>query len=359
LSEKQSMTDIKKELDSTLYRKLNESFRKRLICHIGVDCGFFVEMNYMVNAMLYCLDHRIRFQLYSEDANFGTGVGWEEFFLPFCEEVHEPFHKKYNFHRLPSWRRILKSCSKLKSVGPVVWKLKSYIKTITGRLIAYRIYKEYVLFEQDVRIDTNRQYIIPELGINASYYELYGLLAKMVWKFQPVILHSKEVYIKMLSLPLQYDGIHIRGGDKETETELIGGQQIMKMLNPKDNSTVFILTDDYRHIQNLQANYPYVQFLTLCQPEERGYHHKDFCKQSPENRKDAIVRLIISVDLQLKCHSFVGSITTGPSVFVMKLRVDDPLVQAVDCPKEDLASSLSLTIDTRAAISKKFSEIFS
>ena len=91
------------KLDIGSYRRVNASFRKRMVYRIGVDCGFFVEMNYMVNAILYCLTHRIRFQLYSENANFGTGIGWTEYFLPFCEEVHEKFHKKYNFHRLPSW----------------------------------------------------------------------------------------------------------------------------------------------------------------------------------------------------------------------------------------------------------------
>jgi hypothetical protein len=56
-------------------------------------------------------------------------------------------------------------------------------------------------------------------------------------------------------------------------------------------------------------------------------------------------------DFLLNSRSFVGSITTGPSVFIMKLRVDDPHMQAVDCPQDRLASSLSQTIDARATIS--------
>ena len=100
--------------------------------------------------------------------------------------------------------------------------------------------------------------------------------------------------------------------------------------------------------------YPNIRLLTLCRPEERGYLHKAFSHKSPKSRQEAIVRLLISVDLLLHSRSFVGSITTGPSVFIMKLREDDPFVQAVDCPKTDLASSLSLTIDVRAAISKRF-----
>lgn len=85
-------------MDINEYRKINESFRRRLVYHVGKDCGFFVELNYMLNAMIYCLVLRIQFQIYSADANFGTGVGWMEYFQPFCQEVHEKYHATYNLY---------------------------------------------------------------------------------------------------------------------------------------------------------------------------------------------------------------------------------------------------------------------
>ena len=222
-----------------------------------------------------------------------------------------------------------------------------------GRLMAFWVYKAYVQFAQDVS-DPEQYYSIPELGINGSYYEAYRLLARMVWRLQPEILHYETIYKEKLALPSLYDGVHIRGGDKMMETTLISGKHIMEVLHPKTSACVFILTDDYRQYQELQANYPNIRLLTLCRPEERGYLHKAFSHKSPQSRQEAIIRLIISVDLLFGSRSFVGSITTGPSVFVMKQRVDDPFVQAVDCPKTDLASSLSLTIDVRAAISQRY-----
>ena len=219
--------------------------------------------------------------------------------------------------------------------------------------MAIGTYHEYVLFAQDVSEDPDKHYHIPELGINGSYYEAYGLLARMIWHLKPDVLHQEAIYKGKLAIPPLYDGIHIRGGDKITETTLIDGKHIMQVLNAQAGSCVFVLTDDYRKYQELQANYPHVRFQTLCQPEERGYLHKAFSQKSSQSRKESIVRLLISVNLLLHSRSFVGSITTGPSVFIMKQRVADPHVQAVDCPKEYLSSSLSLTIDLRAAISKK------
>ena len=67
-----------------------------MIFHLGIDAGFFTEYTYMLHAMLYCLQHKIQFKLYSDDANFGWEKGWTDCFVPFCEEVHEAFHHTYN-----------------------------------------------------------------------------------------------------------------------------------------------------------------------------------------------------------------------------------------------------------------------
>ena len=55
------------------YRQVNESFPRKLIWRVGQQAGFFAEYSAMLGAMIYCLDHRLQLQLYSADANFGTG----------------------------------------------------------------------------------------------------------------------------------------------------------------------------------------------------------------------------------------------------------------------------------------------
>lgn len=82
------------------YTKLNNSFKKKLVFRLGMEAGFFSEYNNMILAMLYCLEHKIKFTLYSKDANFGYNEGWNDYFLPFCEDVYHPVLKKYN-HRYP------------------------------------------------------------------------------------------------------------------------------------------------------------------------------------------------------------------------------------------------------------------
>ena len=340
-------------LNLTSYQQVNKSFNKRMVYRVGIDCGFFVEMNYMVDAMLYCLVHHIKFQLYSKDANFGTGVGWSEYFLPFCEEVHETFHHKYNYHKLPSWLNILRICKSQKSSGPVAWKIKKTIKTFIGRIVAYRTYGERILFAQDVPQNPVRWCCIPELGIDGDYLSTFNLLARMVWRLQPEILHKEETYKMNLSLPPIYSGVQIRGGDKASEAILIDGKTHIEKLNLHDDDSLFILTDDYRLFLQAKKDFPKLRLSTLCQENEKGYYHKMFCQEDSQSKKTAITRLIISVDLLLSSCTFVGSITTGPSVFIMKLRHNDPQVQAVDCSKQELPTALQLPLRARAIISSK------
>jgi hypothetical protein len=341
------------KLDLKAYQKVNESFGPRMVYRVGVDCGFFVEMNYMVNAMIYCLAHHIRFQLYSADANFGTGVGWTEYFRPFCEEVHESFHQKYNFHRLPSWRRVLELCRSQRSLGPAAWKIKKTVNTFIGRVVSYRAYGEKVLFAQDVPNEPVEWCVVPELGIDGDYMSTFALLARMVWRLHPDIQRQEDSYKTMLTLPPIYSGVQIRGGDKVTETRLIDGKTLIEKLNLHDGDSLFILTDDYRQFLQAREDFPKLKLSTLCQEDETGYHHKRFCQEDSQSKKKAITRLIISADLLLSSRSFVGSITTGPSVFILKLRHGDSQVQAIDCPKDKLPSILRLPLYARAKISTK------
>ena len=71
------------------YKELNESYKPILVYHVGIDAGFFSEFNDLIFMILYCLEHKIQFKLYSDDANFGIEKGWQDYFEPFCEEVHE------------------------------------------------------------------------------------------------------------------------------------------------------------------------------------------------------------------------------------------------------------------------------
>lgn len=339
-------------LELSTYQKVNKSFHRRLIYHSGIDCGFFVELNYMLNAMLYCLEKGYQFQLYSDDANYGTGTGWTEYFAPFCEEVHEAFHHQFNLHRPPSWRRIIKNVMRTKSPSFIVWKLKLTVKSLIGHGLAYRAYGKYVRLSQDVASNSSKNYHIPALSLQCTYTEAYAILQRMIWQPQAE-LQEKIFNAKIrLSLPQVYSGVQIRGGDKAQEARLITGRRLIEALHPKDGDYIFALADNYLQLDIVRSEFPQLHIMSLCQPHESGYYHQAFNHLTPQEKKESIIRLFISVDILLHGCAFRGTITSGPSVFIMKVRAGEPSVTAIDCPHYMFPDCLSLTIDKRAAISR-------
>jgi hypothetical protein len=120
------------------YNALNNSFKHTLVFHVGASAGFFSEYNCMILAMLYCLKNKIRFVLYSKDANFGHKDGWNDFFEPFCEQTTCFIHHRFNV-RLFTTRN---------QHGRVKWRLKGIFLKHSACLIKYFIPISY--FTQDL-----------------------------------------------------------------------------------------------------------------------------------------------------------------------------------------------------------------
>jgi len=334
------------------YKELNNSYHKKMIFHLGYNAGFFTEYTYMVNAMLDCLDKHICFKLYSDDANFGTGKGWSEFFLPFCEESHEKFHHWFNFHRVPDWDIILTAARKHRSYSFILWKCKFFILGLVAKMYCFLHYKEKTLLTQDVHFDYHKHFYIPELDIDGDYIFAFSQLAQMIWRFNDYTSFIYQKALRDLSLPTSYIGCQIRGGDKITETELVSKDLYLDSVLRMPESCIFILTDDYRNFEALKAKSKNREWKTLCCLDERGYDHKKFVVMDNDYKKQNIVKLFVSVQILMDSSSFIGSITCGPSVFLLKLKY--PNGKAIDCSPENMKDVLPLDINHRGVVARDF-----
>ena len=342
------MKDIAEE-----YRKLNSSFRKTLIFHLGVDAGFFAEYTYMVNAILYCLQHKIQFKIYSADANFGYDKGWTDYFMPFCEEVTEPFHCKYNIHTAPSWRKVFAVCLQQKNIRFIKWKLKSLATNRIATVSAFKAYKRRTLLNHNVNFNPNQHFYIPELEIDGDYMHAFNKMVEITFRFNKKTTVECHKLIESLHLPPYYVGCQIRGGDKATETELLPPEYYVQIMKDKiENQTAFVLTDDYTLFHRLQELSPNTRWLTLCSPEEKGYANSAFMQTTQLQKKAQITRLMASMQILLNSGYFVGSITTGPSLFLLKILY--PNVLPADCAPENLKSAIALPIAERSRIMQEY-----
>ena len=331
------------------YKRLNESYEKVLVFHLGIDAGFFTEYTYMLHAMLYCLQHKIQFKLYSDDANFRYSKGWSDFFLSFCEEMHENFHHKYNKHRLPSWGIIFKN--KDWKVGK--WKIKCNILNVLGDFYAWKSYHKRILLNHHIRFNASSHFYVPELGLDGDYFSAFKMMVDITWRLNSETENDVKMMIQGLKLPDSYVGCQVRGGDKVIETELLSPDLYIKELrNITSLKNIFVLTDDYRIFQRLHVQSPENSWYTLCEGGEGGYVNNVFSRQIGAGKRLQMIRFIASMQILMHSSIFIGSITTAPSLFLLKLFY--PNHCPIDCSTEYFKQVACLRMDERCRIAESY-----
>lgn len=298
------------------YRQLNESFKPVLIFHIGASAGFFSEYNCMILAMLYCIQHRIQFKLYSADANFGYEKGWADFFEPFCEEERAAWHHKFNMRPCGSWRVILRT----KNFRLFKWKIKRTI--YDGLMKLWRCFHPNLFLTQDIwkkalsREALSRVYDIPALGVHGDVVEACHVLVEITWRFRADIRKQIYNYIDARCNYSTFLSCQIRAGDKYIECNLLPVETyVEKLADYLEIKDVFVLTDDYAVMRQLQARFPYWHWHTFCEEVENGYVHTEFKTRSKEMKRKQLLRFFASIEMIHLSDRFIGTITSNPSIF--------------------------------------------
>ncbi len=282
------------------YRQRNDSFTSTLVFHLGLEAGFFSEFNNMVLAMLYCLHHSIRFVLYSDDANFGVSRGWEDYFLPFCEETRDPGHRACIW-RFPPERF---SADEAKSIEDV--KKRGGFEFLTHELW-YRFRssefgKERVVLPGHGPLDLQRA---------------AGVVIAMLWRYNAPIGATVASLRRRVALPADYLGIHLRAGDKKIEaTPLRIGECMEKVMAHSALRDVFLATDDYAVFEEARRRYPEYSFTTTCKPWERGYVHQDFMRLDARVRQWQLLNFFAAIDILASAKVFFGSICSNPGMYL-------------------------------------------
>ena len=323
-------------MDLNDYQRLNKSFSKKLIFHLGTGSGFFSEYNNMLKAMAYCLQNKIQFVLYSVDATFAYNKGWQDFFNPFTDEVVESFHSEYNKRFLT--RSITRSF--IRYVRGILVTIK--FKKTYGHLLQYSLFYREPQIVKDLKAEHNFNYFTYDLwssfkemdvskrieisGIfKGTIFDLMKLLDNLIWRFNDETAVEVENIMTNLNLPSNYFGMQIRGGDKFMENSLLDYKLYFQTLIRKkksfaDTNSVFVLTDDYRIIENINAVFPQFEIFTLCMPEEKGYFNEAFKSETEQDRKSKIIRLFASIQILANSTFFIGTESANPGKY-LKLRL--------------------------------------
>lgn len=282
------------------YKELNNSFEEKLTFHFGANAGFFSEFNNMVFAILYCLQNGIEFRLYSKRGNLAYNKGWQDFFFAFCEETEFYMHSRYN--------RRAYQMKKAHNFPPALLRIVS-----GNQYLTQDIWDKFRCREFESNI-----FNIPELGIiNETLPRAAQTIINMIWRYnEPAATYIQE-FKASVSIPEKYISMHIRAGDKTKEKKIFNIEAYMEeAVRLGISSNIFVLTDDYRLIRELDEKYPDWNFYTLCDPSEEGYVHDEFLKLSKKEKYMRLLKLLASIDICAASEHFIGTFSSGPGNYL-------------------------------------------
>ena len=289
------------------YKQLNESFPRKLIHHFGTGNGFYSELSSLLFSVLFCLQNKLRLELYSKDAPFCFGNGWNEYFESFCPE----FKNDYIGKRIS----------------------RDYINNNRDKHICY-LYK--IFTKNDILNDIywycrsgwfeHSHFCIPELGIDGDILQAMKVIIPIVYRFNNKYKTIIDKFIEDLKLPNEYISLHVRAGDKVTERKLITPQDYLEKAKlHSDCHNIFVATDDYRIFEQLRDNNAEYTFYTSTSPEEKGYDQDKFVQSSKEHIQHNLIEMFASIQVFLQSSLFVGTYSSNPGMFVGML-LDDRMI---------------------------------
>lgn len=367
------------------WRKLNASFKKKLVYRLGDSAGLFSEINNMFFAMVWALDNKVRFELCSQRSNLGD-EGWNGFFEPFTGEKCSAFLVRNN-------RRFVSDIKGYDKKKVMAGKKKEKIDFLTQD-----IFKRF--FEN--RAFAEKAFDFPELGIAGGSFAAAAGLARAFYRLnaatETAVRHLAATRLRMVlshsagafgakegagveddkrmkgaakadagtgakenagtgakenagtgsslsgsgELPEKYISVQMRAGDIRKEAAwrrqgLLGAapyaRKIREMCSGEGLAgvrTVFAFADDFRLVEELAAALPEFRVYTMCGEEECGFDYDAFMAQDAEARRRGILKILANIELCRGSLRFIGTRVSNPSWF-LRLIMPEERVAFVDC----------------------------
>ena len=267
------------------YRAVNATFRRPLHFKL-TDRGHYSEVNCLIASMVYGLMTSRR--LIVTDSDF-EGLRWEELYrskLPDAPDVDIQSVE-------PDWRELSDHTERF-------WSLRRRVGRRHSRHIPV----------------WNRR-----LGIFGDVLTVSRLLADAFC--QPTI----ERGLGTSGEP--YASFHIRRGDKvrgrvvegmthRPESEVIPVERYLEMLQRTAPGVriVYVLTDDYSAVDELQASAPTLQFHTISNASHRGYDQRTFSAFPVDAKRTERLELIAETEIAMRSVVFIGMFGSNVSRFI-------------------------------------------
>lgn len=311
------------------YDSVNNTYKKTLVFHLGLDAGFFSEYCNMLYAVSYCLYHKVKFTLYCKDANFGRARGWQDFFQPFFYEVDDDFHHTMNYRFAEkeittSFRHFLGSIKRSLLHGDFDLYRPYYLFNDSKAVKSIKKKYHFDYFTQDIWHDfdhylrSNDRVISPFSKTEITSLSFYNEIDRAIWRYNLTVQEELNMRLDSCHVIDAYVGIHIRRGDKITEARHSALDSYMDCVKKHSKITkIFVATDDYSTYRDLCMLYPEYDFFTLAKPTNLGYLQDNFNSSDGLEKFNSILDLFADIEILTKADSFVGTFSSNVGQFMI------------------------------------------
>ncbi len=299
--------------DIKLYNNVNNTFKKKIIFHVGTGAGFYSEINGMLTAMLYCYVHRIKFILYADDANFAGGNGWNEFFMPFCQQSHDRLNHRYNMRSRYEGENI-----PFYSLGRLALKLRNGVNYLTDDIFGKACLGNYS------RETTAAKW--QEFHIDGDINKEFVKLRSVALHYNRKTFAEIKEMIEKLKLPAHYYSVQFRGGDKTLEvTNPMDVDYVIERIKNLDIKidNIFIFSDDYYYVDEIKRKCPEWNVYTLTRQSEHGYINSDFNKCNKFSKRREMIKLFAMTEICLHSDIHFGCEVACVNDYIKNIKSPD------------------------------------
>jgi len=299
-----------------IYRRLNESFRKRYLHRFGRGVGFCAEFIHVLKAVAKCLDLRIQFCLQSGVSPEGFAVqwGWTDYFEPLFPEIMVPrVAAVLNRVHLPLGRvPLLKSLS------------RTCLKAACD--CSYFVFDEFGA-HPPARLS------VPALGLGDDYWGNMQALAHLLWTYNPETIQAVAAYRPARRPRSAYNAVHVRRGDKEDEGgihDLELYANAIRRLNTKTHQ-IIVVTDDIRVIDPLRniLGSDYVIQSYSDSSVGTGYDQMRFNSAPITTRRERTLHFLGELEVMFLADQFIGASTTNVFNLVRYMRANRDVIDVL------------------------------
>jgi hypothetical protein len=267
------------------YLALNESYSSPFAFKL-TQRGFYSEVNNLLNAVLFGLVKRRR--LIVDQSGF-EGQRWTDFFmadLPTAPpSLTSTISKEWVVDGVthPGFHIIRKWAMRRHQRFPLLW--------------------------------------LPEIGVGGSVFRVKRFLARMLTT--PRLTHDVPSGLRR-----PFAAFHIRRGDKVggyvangefiQEGDDVAPSAYVAFLNrvAPEIRCIFVMTDDYRCVEEVRTASPWRMVQSFCPPADRGYQQTEFSGMDAEQKRNRLKRLIAETEISSASDLFVGGFKSNVARFI-------------------------------------------